>query len=69
MHLLESVEGLPSQGQRMVELSKLATWKILLVTVTGNMVTLRQMLLCMSNKTEEHMIYGELVVTGECVML
>jgi len=69
MQLLESVEVLPSQGQGMVELSKLATWKILLVTVTGNVVTSRQVLLCMSNKTEEHMIYGELVGTGECIML
>ena len=29
MQLLESVEGLPFQGQGVVELSKLATWKII----------------------------------------
>jgi len=69
MQLLESIEGLPSQGQGMVELSKLATWKIMLVVMTGNVVTSRQMLLCMSNKTEEFMICGGLVGTGECIML
>jgi hypothetical protein len=69
MQLLEIVESLPSQGRGMVKLSKLATWKIILVTMTGNVVTSRQMLLCMSNKTEEHVICGELVGTGECAML
>jgi len=69
MQLLESVEGLPFQGQGMVELSKLATWKIILLEMTGNVVISRQMLLCMSNETEERMIYGELVGTGECVVL
>jgi hypothetical protein len=38
MQLIESVEGLPSQGQGMVELSKLASWKIILVMMTGNVV-------------------------------
>jgi len=69
MQLLESVEGLPFQGQGMVELSKLATWKITLVEMTANVVISRQMLLCMSNETEERMIYEELVGTGECIVL
>jgi hypothetical protein len=69
MQLLESVEGLPCQGQGMVELSKLAAWKIILVTMTGNVVTSRQMLLCMSNKIEDHLIYVKFIRTGECMML
>jgi hypothetical protein len=58
MQLLESVEGLPSQGQGMVELSELATWKIILLTITGNVVTSRQMLVCMSNKTRTRDLWG-----------
>lgn len=40
-----------------------------LVEMTDNVVMSRQMLLCMSNETEEHMIYGELVGTRECIVL